>query len=366
MDERKKTIKLLEGQKKEARLSRDLLLEKLGEILLGRINETNSYPSEISKYTEEYRRLNKEIADSQTYISITEKGMIRLKELEATITVLEQKQSKQTEELSKLHIQLGKLIMEEPGLENFGKPHKKQIELLVPKIQSLEDRLEKLEDKDGTNVFTWIGKNAQAMVLRSFLENSQESIRRIYGSIGAEFILPKDRIITNEKILSLTKECENFRESVSTLIEEITTLKTECRTISSDFGIEGSPIKRIQDMEKHIAHIKVELKTVYLNIGTYIAEEKGQDDVSRLLSDDDIVLLDEAHIIQENIKVIDRNIEKLKAELAIEEEKVEIEKFKKGIDDHKKRISQSENAISDLERRITESNIRIEKLNQLL
>ena len=362
MDERKKTIKLLEGQRNSAESDGNLLLEKLGEILLGRITETDSYSSEVSFFLAEYRRLIKDIADSEAYIAATEADMGRLKELEAHITVQENKHSQALQELSSMHRDLGKLVMDEPDLEEFGRTYKKQIETLIPKIQSLEERLEKLEDKDGANVFAWIGKNAQGMVLRSFLDNSRENLKRIYGSVGEQLVVPDDRSIANDKILICMHERDELRKVIAELSEEITVAKNECRVINNTFGADGGPVKRIHDMEKHIVHVNTELKSLYLKVGSYTAKPEGHNEFDMILDADDILLLDRVRVIHETIKGIERQIEKLKAELAIDAEKAEIEKFKRSIDEHNKRISQSETAITDLEGRISASEQRIETL----
>lgn len=392
MDERKRTIKQLEGQKKDTQTSGNLLLERLGEILLLRIEAQDGFASsdepqepEISPPPDapaqvkaelspegtlaevaEYRRLSKEIADSQSYIAATEADMLRLKELEEDISTMEQQCSRQTQELTDCHVRLGELLLAEPVFEDMHESYKQQIETLIPKIRSLEDRLEKIEDKNGANVFTWIGKNAQGMVLRSFLGNSQESLRRIYGTLGERFVLPDDKAVANEAILPLVQKIEDLRQDTSRITEEITALKAACRKINNTFIPEGSPIKRIQDMEKHIAHVRGELKIVYRRVGKHAADDDAADRFASMLHEDDIRLLEEIREVREALRSTERQIEKLKASLTIDDEKAEIEKLKKAITDHRRRIALSEEAIADFEKRITDANQHIEDLTLLL
>ncbi|MDR2485288.1 MAG: hypothetical protein LBD55_07830 [Treponema sp.] len=392
MDERKRTIKQLEGQKKDIQTSGSLLLERLGEILLLRIEEQDGFappdepqepeislsrgapaqaraelpPEGTLAEAAEYRRLSKEIADSQSYISATEADMLRLKELEEDISKMEQQCSRQAQELTGCYVRLGELLLEEPVFDDMNESYKQQIETLVPKIRSLEDRLEKLEDKNGANVFTWIGKNAQGMVLRSFLGNSQESLRRIYGILGERFVLPDDKAVASEEIPGLVQKIEDLRRGTSRITGEITALKADCRKINNTFIPEGSPIKRIQDMEKHIAHVRGELKTVYRRVGKHAADGAAADQFASMLHEDGIRLLEEIRETGETLRSTERQIEKLKASLTIDDEKAEIEKLNKAITDHRQRIALSEEAIANFEKRITDANRHIEDLTLLL
>ncbi|MDR2536519.1 MAG: hypothetical protein LBD29_10870 [Treponema sp.] len=361
MDERKKTIKELEGKKKEAQGAVNLILEQLGETLLVRMKEqARVFVPELT----EYRRLLQDIDESQQYITTIENDILRLKELQHSIAVKERECSVQTRQLSDCHVRLGELLLETSEFDHCYSSYKQQIEMLIPKIRSLEERLEQLNDKNEANVFSWIGKNAQGMVIRSLLGNSQESLRRIYETLGEHCILSKEDV--HGGTYTLLQTIQGLRTRTSEVAAEIARLKTDYRKIGDVFGSDGNPMKRIQDMEKHITCIQGELTILYLRIGTQAADPESTAQFALFLHNEDKPLFDEIQTIRQTQSNIEEQIEKIKASITIDDELAEIANLQKNINRHRRRIAASEQAIAELEEQVNNANQRIETLRILL
>jgi chromosome segregation ATPase len=371
MDERKKTIRELEEKKREDQNAIDLILENLGRTLLSRIAGSSGAAGAAegrssSEDVAEYRRILKEIADAEDYIRSIEADSLRLKELEEGILRKELDNSEQVKALSRLYTRLGELLVEDAAFSGFTGSFRRQIETLVPKIRSLEDRLGDLEDGNQDNVFTWIGKSAQGMVIRSFLGKNQGNLQRIYTAVGEKFSASGlEEPILNPGILSVLGEIEGSRKTILGLNSALNELRNERRKIGDSFGAEGGPVKRIQSLERHIAHSREQIRSLYLRYGGRIAGGGSEDEFASLLTPEDTLALDDIKQLREIIEENDKSIEKLKASLAIDAERAEIDRMQKSIEAHKQRIAASNEAIADLKRHIGESNRRIQELMEI-
>jgi DNA repair exonuclease SbcCD ATPase subunit len=369
MDERKKTIRELEDKEREVSRSVNLMLEDFGESLLVRIGEDESVfppPLKDSACLGEYRRLLKEISDSGLLIQDLEADMARLKELEGQIARKEDQGSGQTKNLSGSYVRLGVLVLEDPLFEDFSDSYKHQLEAMLPKIRSLEERLEDLEGKDGGGLLGMIGKNAQSMVIRSFLGKSRENLERLYGEAGKRFVLAGLGVSASGEIPLLIEEIEDGRKVSSDIAAELALLREERRKIGDAFGAEGGPAKRIRVLERHIGHTREELRGVYLNFGGQAADPSLREQCAGFYTDEDLLLLERIDKGRDTLGDYEIQIGKLKASLEIDEERTEIEKLNRAIEDHKQRIAAGERAVADLEDRIERANRHIGELTLLL
>jgi chromosome segregation ATPase len=368
MDERKKAIRELEDKGREGSHSVNLMLEDLGESLLVRFSgeEAALSPREDSPCLAEYRRLLKEIADSEALIKTIEADVEHLKEIEEQITQKEQQNSGHTKNLSDSYARLGELVLQEPLFENFSASYRHQLETLLPKIGSLEERLAELEDKEGANLLNLIGKNAQRMVIRSFLGKSRENLRRLYQGAGERFINAGSRDLPAGEIPRLLDDIDDGRKIASDIAADLALLREERRRIGDAFVAEGGPVKRVQGLEKHIGHIREELRKVYLNFGVQAADPSHGEQFAGSFTEGDRLLLEKIEKGRETLTAYEVRIEKLKASLAIDEEKAEIEKMNRTIEEHKQRIAAGEKSIADLESRIETANRHIGELSLLL
>jgi tetratricopeptide (TPR) repeat protein len=376
MDDRKKQINDLEQRKREQGISLDALLTRLGESLLGRVNDSTLEEMEL------FRRLKNDIADSETAIQTVEEQIRRFRELEESIEAKEQENSAGSKELAIVYGRLGKLLLDlaadaAGNYVDFCAPYRDQADTLYTKVLSLEERLSGLEEREGGNVFTWIGKNAQGMVLRSFLTKAQESLEQLYRNVGERYCR-RDRddeansgssSSENTAVAEFCAEIERRRAEVRVLSQELIDLKEERKEISGSFNAEGGPLKQNQTLKNHIAHVQDELKALYRRIGAEAASIDGverRDIINALIKPEDQETLDNAVQISRLIRENERAIEKLQASLAIDDEKEKIEKYRKMIQEKKDKIAQAAKNIAEFEEGIRVSETAIEKLQSLL
>ena len=390
MDDRKKQISDLGRRKKEQAILLDSLLSQLGETLFGRM--ADSPQENVSAIGEmvDYRRFRDDIAASQTSILSVEEQIRRMRELEEGIEVREREESAFIRDLLVLHGSLGKLLMDAAtnGSEysELYAPYRDQAEALMTKVDSLEDRLAALEQREKGNVFTWIGKSAQGLVLHSFLTKAQENLEQLRRNMGERYSrsetgrfsgddtqvsFPRD----NTEIERLCTEIEQKREELRALSQDLETLREEKRKISGSFSTEGDPLKQIQNLKKHIIKIQDEMKALYMQIGreaVSVNQPSGDTPSGRreifdvYISSEDQETLESVERAGESIRQAETEIEKLRASLAIDDEKAKIEKFRKMIQDKRNKITQAEKNIAEYENRIRDSEASIVKLQDLL
>jgi septal ring factor EnvC (AmiA/AmiB activator) len=387
MDKRKGQIEELEQQKREKTVSLDILLTRLGETLLGRLGEGASPENDVVfEDAAEYRRLKQEIAGSEAAIQTVEEQLHRFRKLEEEIELKEQENGSRSKELAGHFGRLGRLLLDKPEAGDFAVPWREQADVLLAKVRSLEDRLSGLEQREGNNVFSWIGKSAQSLVLRSFLTKAQDNLEQLYRSIGERYGRRENLAESTEGTLSegesgteikeIYAEIEEARSLSRALSEELMALGEEKRKISAEFSAEGGPLKQIQVLKNHIAGVKDQLKAMYRRVGSeavaIASSSDGEDGEGRirfikaLIGPDDGETLNSAGQISLAIRDADAAIAKLRASLAIDDEKAKIERFRRQIEDKKARIAEAEKEIAEFEESIKDSEKYIEGLQKLL
>jgi len=373
MDERKKQIEALERSKRESRVSLDSLLTRFGESLFSRIADT---PVECEEVTE-YRQLQKDIDDSNSAIYLVEEQIRRQRELEEEIGLKEQENKERLKELAGIYTRLGKVLLEDKSgvYAGFAAPYRDQADALNAKIDSLQSRIEGLDQKEGSNVFSWIGKNAQGLVFRSFFVKAQENLEQLYRGAGEAFSRrgkeagnPEENAENNDtaQAAALSTEIEDACARLADLSEETKKLQDEKRLITAGFDAQGNPLKQIKSLKSHIGHARTELGILYLRFGSQAVSAEKPEFMRALIAPEDQEVLDNADRLNRAIQDNETAIGKLRAALAIDEEKAKIEKCRNSIEDKKKRIDDAQKAIADLQDSITDSEKHIEELQKLL
>ncbi|MDR0554762.1 MAG: hypothetical protein LBG76_08200 [Treponema sp.] len=372
MDERRKTVRELEERQREDLLALNAMLEKLGGSVLPRLEGGDAADSgrigiPAPEDRAEYRELIKEIENSQEDIRTVEGDVARFKELEDAVQHKEGEYTERNKELAEYYARMGERVLEEKAYESFAEPFRQQLEVLVPKIKSLEDRLDVLEERGDANVFTWIGKSAQGMVLRGFLGKSQGNLRRIYQAAGEKFAASSpSEPIQDENVLRMRGDIEKQRNAQAVLSGELARLKEERRKLGDSLEGEGNPGRRIQSLERHIHHAEEKLRDLYRRYGRQLEDLSAVEDLGSLLAEEDLPLLDQISALRAAMAEYARRIEKLKAALDIEETQVEISKLEKAIAGQRARIAACEMAIDQYEKKIIRANDRIEELGKLI
>jgi len=379
MDDRKKRISELEHRKREQIVQLDALLIRFGEGVFGRMADSqDSIIPELAVY----QGYQADIANSQVSIQAAEEQIRRSKELDQNIDLKEREDSDNAKNLAVAYNRLGKLLLEENSEQyaGFCAPYREQNEALLTKVLSLEERLDELEKKEGGNVFTWIGKGAQSLVLRSFMTKAQENLDQLRKTAGECYIknykLPDNNDLSGENagISALCAEIEEKLSYSNALYSEIAALKEERRKINNSFSAEGGPVKHINTIKSHIANVQNDLKALYRRMGAECASidpareapAERKQALDSVLLPQDSEILESASRIDNTIHSCEEEIKKLEASLAIDDEKAKIDKYRKMIQEKREKITKAEQDISGFEEGIRDSEALIKKLEDLL
>jgi prefoldin subunit 5 len=372
MDDRKKRIDELEREKQEARAALDALLENFGESLYSRTKDMQVNFDDIGHYKE---YLNN-ITATNTAIGKVEEKNRRYKELEDTIDFKEREEKERLREVALIYRKLGKALLENSVYNDFTISFREQADALSSKLESLENRIMELEAKEGGNVFTWIGKSAQGLVLKSFLSKAQESQEQLYHNVGERYSnreSGREEGVTEGEIAALKGEIDKMLEVSRAAMNELSSLKDERRMISAGFGLDGNPQKQIQNLKNRISEIRENLRNLYRTFGAQAAGIMDAEILpERKYFIDTIVTAEDSEIIGRAVKMnqtvieYETNIGKLSASLAIDEENAKIEKYQKSIEDKNNRIDELKRAINDLEENVRDSQAYIQELKKKL
>jgi DNA repair exonuclease SbcCD ATPase subunit len=368
MDDRKKRIDDLSRNNQENRASLDSLLENFGENLYLRTKDMNADFEDINLCN----ILLRDIAESNTAIGKIEKKNRRFRELEDAIELKEQEEKERAKEMAGIYRRLGKALLENSDYNNFTSLFREQADALTSKMESLESRIGELENKDGGNVFTWIGKSAQGLVLRSFLSKAQESQEQLYHNAG-EHYSDREPLSQDDEVAAIRAEVDELRAFSRAIMNDISILKDEKRIISAGFDIDGNPQKQIQTVKNHIAQVRDEIKNLYRNFGAQAAgimdaeiKPERKYFIDTIVTTEDGEIIGRAVRLNQSIIENEKAIGKLKASISIDEEMARIEKIKKSIQEKKDRIADLEKSITDLEDNIRESEEQIQELQKQL
>jgi chromosome segregation ATPase len=372
MDDRKKRIDDLVRNSDESRSSLTTLLENFGEKLYSRTKDMSLQGQQIDfEDIAQYNILLRDIAESNTAIGKIEEKNRRLRELEEAIEAGENEEKERTKELNILYGKLGKALLENNVYEDFTSLFREQADALTAKLESLETRIGELDNKEGGNVFSWIGKSAQGLVLRSFLSKAQESQEQLYHNVGERYNT-RDSVSDDDEVARIRKGIDDFREISRVALDELSKLKDEKRIILASFGIDGNPQKQIQSVKNHIEQVRKELRNLYRTCGEQASGIDEDIIPDRKYFIDTIVTAEDGETIGRAVRlnqlIIDNEkaINKLRASLAIDDEKNKIDKLKRSIDDKKSRIIDLENDIIGLETNVRECESHILELQKQL
>ena len=385
MDDRKRQINEAEQRKKEHTALLDALLAHIGEAIFERTGDSCQGNDSAFGELTTYRRLQNDIASSQDSIQAAEEQMRRFKELEEDIDAREREESLCSKELGGVYGRLGKLLLEESArygdddkaYDDFCGPYQAQADELLAKVQSLEERLSGLEHKEKGNVFSWIGKSAQSLVLRSFLGKAQESLEQIRRTVGERFSRrgSEGSFPENGVLDALCNEIDERRLELQDITQSLAGLRDEKRRISDGFSSEGGPVRYIQTLKNQIGQVQNELRVLYRRVGAEAAmvdvggaettAERGEL-IRSFVRPEDRENLDSATRMSQTIRDCDEVMEKLKASLAIDDEKAKIEKYRRMINEKRDKIARAERNIMEFEGAIRDSEASIEKLRHLL
>ena len=367
MDERRIKIKDLEAKKSSDIKAREQLLEGLGEALFTRIGTDEPFDSNAEGtpggVLAEYRKLQREVAESEEKISSLEKEVSRLKDFEETISARGEERSRLEKELAEAYTGIGKALLEEHSISDAPESAQQHADSLLARIDGQETKLEELERQEG-GIIKWLGKSAQITVSKALLSKDKSTLRRLYREAGEKYIAEKPvESLTGDNIETVKKAFE-LKKFLIGLSEDMSGLREECRKIEDLFGGRDSPSRRVRGLEKHIANTKGKYLNLYQRMGHLAAEKR--DLLASILNEKDDPVFEMAGVFQSQVAQSELQIEKIKASISVDEEKDEIEKMKKTIVTQQQKIVAAEETIAGLEKQISGSEHRIGELEAFI
>ena len=363
MDERKTIIKELVNKKRFFAETRNRILEGFGESLLQKIlqkkNENEKFP-EFAKdgpgaILDEYQKLQNDIDESTSAINSLELDIIRLKELDEKISSNEKEQALKKDEIEKVYIRFGVILLNAPASSDFAGLLKQQEEILLTRIDEHEKLQRELEEHKG-GVFSWFGKNAKVAVEKGIISKSKSDLQKLYRKTGEDYFSTGKVEIPEGEAAEDAKKAYELKGLLSYLVEDMTQLKEERRKIGGGpINIDGSPSQRIQKHQKHITQVKKEFPALHLRLGLLAADAGGKEVFASFISDEDSDILKKADTLASQIEEEELNIKKLNAAITIDKEKAAIDKMGKSIAAQRQKIIEAEQAINSLEKQIAGS-----------
>jgi hypothetical protein len=170
MDERKKTIAILEDQKNRVLQNADSVLTGLGRGILEHAATAFAANPRYDLHGDsaEHERIRQTIAQTEEKIAILERNIESLTALHAEAYEKEKNIRQRREEVAALHVRLGKIVLEDSALAGSVQ-QKPAYDVLVERITAKEQRLLAIENQKRGNLFVKIGQGLQSITAKALL-----------------------------------------------------------------------------------------------------------------------------------------------------------------------------------------------------
>ena len=245
----------------------------------------------------------------------------------------------------------------------FAWPYKTRIAAIQQKIDDLSERLNGTEEKGNANIFVWLGKGAQNLVVKSFLAKTQSSLERVYAEAGAEFARNRPAGQTGSgEIEAVYASAESLRKENDERDLRIIALKEEKRNILSSFGREGSANRKKAEITRWKECLYRERDDLYMRLGKKADAPSARFALLGLFDDEMSKIRENIARYREQVRDYEDQIVSLKASLEIDKERAEIGKLERSIAEQRQRITVAGETITRHEKAIAEANKRIENL----
>jgi hypothetical protein len=380
MDDRYRTIRVLNEKRREDLLFQTRTLEDLGKSLAERLDGVLPGTREG-----DYRRFKQEIAESEASIEVIREALARINALDEEISVKLMEKADRQEEAAALYIRCGRRLLDMRPVPAECGPHRRQQELFLTRSAPLEDRLQELEAGTG-GIFSWLSRAIQTLIIRSSLKRIGRQLDRIYlqageayaraaagaaaGDSGTEDSGGADistgtgaggsTTVENpgdEEFSLLLRDIRILQQNLAELDGALGVLEQEKTKIRGSFGFAEKPARRIKILQERAGRRRQDLQELYLQIG-----ESAGTVFKDSLNDEDRSALEKARNYGDSAAETGREIERIEAGIAVDKEREKILKFEKAVLGQKNRAAESEKNITELNRKIAEAHKRIDEL----
>jgi hypothetical protein len=354
MYERRKRIRELNGKRREILLNRDRTLEGIGRSLFERLDN-----SVFSGEESEYRRFRQEIADSEQSIRSIQDAVAQIKQLDEEISIKKQEKADRGEELAILLTALGKEMLNgDKELPSSLFSGKRQLELCLSKKETIEGRIQDIENSGG-GIFAWISGRIKMVMLRSSLKKNDRLVDQIYYRAGKKCLDQRQEGAADDE--PLLRDALALNHAIEDLETTLKLLEDEKQKVKGSMGAKGNPARRIKSLEEQAGKTREDLQVLYRKMGENAAS--GHPSVSGMLNEADRISLEKAEFYLKDAGEKFREIEQLETAIAVDRERGELERLEKDLDSRKRRLADDERSIIELNRKIAETRERIEQLH---
>jgi peptidoglycan hydrolase CwlO-like protein len=254
--------------------------------------------------------------------------------------------------------------MADPAFDDFAASFKGQAGEILDKIDTNEAKLDELEQQKG-GFFSWIGKNAQSVVIKTLLLKNRGDLHKIYRAAGEKFI---SDVMEVENAGADTRELAEKTKALNTELQDLVgataLLKEEYRALGEAFSGEGNPSRRMYALERQIAGAQGRLTEMRRRFGAYALDAAWKEYFAPVLTEEDRARGEKINLLEASVNEAETGIEKIGIAMTIDAEKAGIEKMKHSIGSRRRKISEAENEIAGLEKDIAGAEKRIEELEK--
>jgi hypothetical protein len=355
MDDRRKTIQVLNEKRSEDLLFQTRTLEDLGKSLAERLD--GALPGNRGG---DYRRFKQEIAESEASIEVIQGALARIKALDEEISVKLMEKTDRQEEAAVLYLRFGRQLLDTPQVPPECGAYKRQQELLLTRAASSGERLRELETGI-PGVFSWLSRAIQSLIIRSSLKRIEKQLDRVYLEAGEAYARTIDGVpetaAEDGQVSPLFRDIRSLRQNLAELDGALGVLEQEKAKIRVSFGFSEKPARRIKVLEERAGRRRQDLQELYLQVG-----ETAGAVLQESLDDKDRLALEKAQKYGDSAAAAGREIERIEAKIATDKEREKIGKFEKAVLGQKNRVAISEKNIAELNRKIAEAHKRIDEL----
>jgi chromosome segregation ATPase len=373
MDERTKSILAIEKKKADESSRIDGCLRGLGRLLL-----EGPEDSRIAVEQSAYGRINDETARLAEAVRRIDRDVERINEIDNTIADEERVNSEVRGRLTAIYPNVGRLVaeaaatveaatsVEDGRFTPFFAPYKTEIDVIRQKMDSLNERLAEMDEKDPPNILMRLGQSVRHLAIKSQLAKTEASRKQLYAKMGAEFAY--NRLTDGQAV---TGELEELCTSASLLKSEyderdmrVFALKEEKRAIRSTFGREGNENRKRTEIRRQTEQLNRDLNDLYLRLGRKAEDLAARHMFQSLFNDETERILQDIARYREIVRDYEDQTDKLKVSLEIDEERADVEKLTKSIAVQRQRIAAAEEIIARHNKRIADATKRIAGLMQ--
>ena len=365
MDERKINIRTIEEKKQADSKAFKQLTVTLGQNLIQRVPDNETFPSEVRKVLSEYQSLQKESSDISHTIKCHEADMLRVKTIDETISSKEKEASRLAREFSESCQRLGREIVTSQGFDVFAAPYRRQAQALRSKIEEQEQRIQLLDTNKG-GIFAQLGANAQKAIIRALILKTESALDKLYRSAGEQYFIANPGEPSDEATDAALQDSLSLKNNRTLLSEQLSDLHEERRKIGATFSSKVSPLRHLQSLQKCAVCVEKELTSLYLRFGLLVTAADTKETFTPFLNDEDTSTLENIAAYQSSIDTAELKVKKLNAAITIDSEQDDIKRKKKAILQCEEKITAAEEEISHLKRQIENSEQHIEELNAFL